>query len=332
MKFKIKKFLKILLITGLLIIFYCVISYRQIPEKINYGVSFNTLYAKELGLDWKEVYDVIIKDLKPKKIRLSAHWNLVMPENNKFNFDEIDYQVSEASKQNMEIILAVGKRLPRWPECHVPLWAQDLNQKETEEKILQYIEKVILRYRENKNIKIWQVENEPFLSIFASQHCNNFDKDFFDKEIILVKNLDPTREILITDSGELSTWRKTYKRGDIFGTTLYIYAWNKYFGDFRNFVWPSYYSMRRNIWNILYGKKEAIIVELSLEPWLDKQVKDESLEIQTQRMSKKHFENVLNFARKTGFKTQYLWGAEWWYYMKKQGNDWYFERGKELFK
>lgn len=332
MKKRKNKKLKIFFLVILcIIVFYNFISWRKIPEKINYGVSFNTLYAKELGLDWKKVYDAMIDELKIKKVRLAAHWDLVEPENDKFNFKELDYQVNEASQNDVEIILAVGKRLPRWPECHVPDWAIDLNKEQTETEILNYIETVINRYKENENIKIWQVENEPFLSMYARDHCLFFDKNFLDKEISFVKELDPERKILVTDSGELSTWARAYKRGDIFGNTLYIYAWNKNIGDFRSLVLPGFYSAKRNFWNLVYGKKESIIAEVSLEPWLDKPVVKEKTDIQLQRMSPQKFENVLKFAKQTGFETQYLWGAEWWYYMKLQGEPWYWEKGKEIF-
>jgi hypothetical protein len=38
-------------------------------------------------------------------------------------------------------------------------------------------------------------------------------------------------------------------------------------------------------------------------------------------MNAKRVEEILNFALDTGEKEQYLWGAEWWYYMKKKYND-----------
>lgn len=332
MRIKLRKFLNILLLIIVLGTFaYLGISYRKIPEKINYGVSFNTLYAKELGLNWQEVYDLIIDELKVEKIRLAAHWDLIEPENNEFNFKEIDYQVNKATKNDVEIILAVGKRLPRWPECHIPKWAENLDKDQTEKEILNYIEEVINRYKGNEKIKIWQVENEPFLSVFAKDYCTFFDKKFLDEEISFVKNLDSSRPILITDSGELSTWAKAYKRGDIFGSTLYVYAWNKVMGDFRNFVLPGFYSAKRNVWNLIYGEKESILAEVALEPWLDKSVVKEKLEVQVHRMSPQKFENVLEFAKETGFETQYLWGAEWWYYMKLQGEPWYWNKGKQIF-
>lgn len=327
-----KIFKRIIFVVVILIVIYLIFSFKKVPEKINYGVSFNTLYANELQLDWKEVYDAILNDLNVKRIRLSAHWDLIEPKNNQYNFVEIDYQVQKAVENDVEIILAVGNRLPRWPECHTPVWARDLDQKEKEAEVLEYIGRTINRYKDVSNIKIWQVENEPFLSIFAKEHCPPLEVDFLDKEIEFVRELDPSREILITDSGELSTWRKSYKRGDLFGTTLYVYAWNEFLGEFRNPVLPGFYSFRKNILNMIYGKRESIIAELALEPWLNKTPVEEDLDLQKNRMSRDKFERILEFAKKTGFETQYLWGAEWWYYMKTQGDDWYWERGKSVFK
>jgi hypothetical protein len=334
MKKKIKKIIKV--IVWIIIVVWIIVlllSIRTIPKKIDYGVSFNTLYARELGLDWKVVYNAIIDELGVKKIRLAAHWDMIEPEDDQFNFKELDYQIDKASLSGAEIILAVGKRLPRWPECHVPNWAFYLKQEGAEQEILEYIEQIVKRYRDNESIKIWQVENEPFFSMFAREHCNGFTEEFLEKEIQLVKNLDPQeRKVLVTDSGELSTWARSYRHGDIFGSTLYLYAWNKYTGDTRNWIWPGLYAMKRNIWNFFYGKKEAIVAELSLEPWLDRPVVEEKIEVQMKRMSPKRFDKILKFASKTGFRTQYLWGAEWWYYMNLQGEPWYWERGKEIFK
>lgn len=316
-----------------LIILYFVLSYSPRIEDPEYGISFNTVYAQELGLNWKEVYDAFFEELGVKKIRLAAHWNMVEPNQGKYNFSELDYQVEVAQKNNAEIIFAVGKRLPRWPECHVPQWAEELSKDQQERAILQYIEAVVNRYKNSPAISIWQVENEPFLSVFAQEHCTYFDKEFLKKEIELVRSLDvQKRPILVTDSGELSTWRKAFKLGDMFGTTMYVYSWNKYMGEFRNPFLPGFYTIRARIHNVFGNKTESIVAELALEPWLDKPVVQEKTEIQIHRMSPEKFETVLEFAKHTGMKTHYLWGGEWWYYMKLQGEEWYWEKGKELFK
>lgn len=321
----------VLILLVIISIFYIIFAWKKTVQDPTYGISFNTLYARELGLNWQEVYDAFIDDLDVKKIRLAAQWNMVEPENDKYNFRELDYQVKRAEEEGIDLIFAVGKRLPRWPECHTPSWAWGLNKDELEQEVLEYIEATIDRYKDSDAIKMWQVENEPYLHIFAKEHCHFFDAGFLDTEIDLVKKIDPTRKVMVTDSGELSTWREAYKHGDVFGTTLYVYAWNEFVGEFRNPFLPGFYSIRKNILNLIYGKREAMIAELALEPWLDKTIRDEKIEIQVHRMSPKKFDNVIEFAKKTGFETQYLWGGEWWYYMKLQDNPWYWNRGKEIF-
>ena len=117
-------FLVILLI-GVLSMWYLAQSKK--PDLITYGMSFNTMYAKELGLDWKETYDAIVDDLGVRHFRLAAHWPMIEPSDNNYNFSELDYQIKRAEEVNAEVILAVGRRLPRWPECHVPEWAKNLS-------------------------------------------------------------------------------------------------------------------------------------------------------------------------------------------------------------
>jgi hypothetical protein len=321
----------IIIIVGFVAVLYTTLAWRIPVTNPDYGISFNTLYARELGLNWKEVYDSLFSELGVKKVRLAAHWNMVEPEDNQFNFRELDYQIQTATRNDVEIILAVGKRLPRWPECHVPEWAWGFDREQEQEEILEYLEVVVNRYKDNSNIKLWQVENEPFLEVFAKDHCRSLNEEFLDSEIELVRKLDPSRKIMVTDTGELGTWRKPYSKGDVFGTTLYLYSWNNILGEFRNPFLPGFYSGRRNLWNLVYGKKEMMIAELSLEPWLDKPVVEETVEVQTKRMSPKKFDNILQFAKNTGIETQYLWGGEWWYYMKLQGEPWYWEKGKEIF-
>lgn len=318
----------VLLIPIFAFVFLSHTSYVESPE---YGISFNTLYAQELGLGWKNTYDALFEKLDIKKIRLAAHWDMVEPKEDEFNFIELDYQVQKAQDNGAEIIFAVGKRLPRWPECHIPDWALNLSKEEQEARILKYIERLIYRYKDYTAITIWQVENEPFLGMFAKDHCFDFDTNFLQKEIDLVKSIDSTRKVLLTDSGELSFWTKPFRMGDMFGTTMYVYSWNSVIGQFRNPFLPSFYTVRQNILRLFFGKKEVIIAELALEPWLNKPIIKERTDIQIERMSPKKFDTVIEFAKRTGIETQYLWGAEWWYYMDLQGDPWYMNRAIELF-
>ncbi len=120
-----KIFLILLTIILILSLFTLYLAQAEKSEKITYGMSFNVMYANELSLDWKETYDAILNDLGVRHLRLAAHWPMVEPEAGKYNFTELDYQLEKANEVGADAILAVGRRLPRWPECHVPEWAKN---------------------------------------------------------------------------------------------------------------------------------------------------------------------------------------------------------------
>lgn len=308
-----------------------VLASKPVPKNITYGMSFNTPYARELGLDWRATYDAIINDLEVRHFRLAAHWPMVEPAPNVYNFEELDYQVQRAEEVGATVIMAVGRRLPRWPECHVPDWVKKLSQEEQNAEQLEYMTAVVERYKDSPAIIMWQVENEPFLKVFAYEHCGDLDADFLDKEIELVKKLSPTRQILVTDSGNLGLWNGAYSRGDVFGTSVYVHFWNPELGQFRTVLPPFAYRVKDNLMKLIHGNKTSMLIELSAEPWLLEPVTDVPLETQFTRMNLEKFEDILSYARETRFDNQYLWGAEWWYWLSLQDNPEMWERGKKLF-
>ena len=323
--------LGLLLLVILLVVAVFFLAQKEKPHTITYGMSFNTMYARELGLDWKDTYDAILDDLQVRHLRLAAHWPMIEPKANTYNFEELDYQVNRAEEVGATVVLAVGRRLPRWPECHVPNWAQDLSEVDRRAAQLKYMETVINRYKASPAVTVWQVENEPFLEVFAFDYCGKLDTDFLDKEISLVRTLDGTRPILITDSGNLGTWQGAYSRGDMFGTSVYVHFWNPELGQFRTFLPPWFYRVKDNFMAVIYGEKPTLLIELSAEPWLVEPIVDVPLETQFTRMNLEKFEDILAYAEDTRFETQYLWGAEWWYWLKLQDRPEMWDRGKKLF-
>lgn len=304
---------------------------KPVPEQITYGMSFNTPYARELGLDWRETYDALIDDLQVRHFRLAAHWPMVEPVPNVFNFAELDYQIKRAEEVGATVVLAVGRRLPRWPECHIPTWVRELSLAEQQSVQLRYMEQVIRRYQNSPAVVMWQVENEPFLNVFATEQCGELNVPFLEKEIALVRELDTTRQILVTDSGNLGTWVGAYRRGDVFGTSVYVHFWNPELGQFRTVLPAWAYRVKDNLMKTFYGEKPTVLIELSGEPWLLEPITDVPIEVQFTRMNLQKFEDILSYAEATRFDTQYLWGAEWWYWLSLQGHPEMWERGKRLF-
>lgn len=327
-----KKILWLVLIFSLLLI-VCLflLSRKAKPTEITYGMSFNTPYARELGLNWQETYDAILDDLGVRHLRLAAHWPMVEPVQGQYNFTELDYQIERAEAVGAEVVLAVGRRLPRWPECHIPEWLPALSEVERQAAQLSYMEAVVNRYKDNPAVKYWQVENEPFLAVFAYEYCGDLDKDFLDQEIALVKKLDSSRLVLLTDSGNLGQWLPAYKRGDAFGTSVYVYFWNPELGQFKTVMPAWLYRVKENFTALLYGRKPTFLIELSAEPWLVEPITKVPLEVQFSRMDVEKFDDIIEYAKDTRFDQQYLWGAEWWYWLKLQGHPEMWERGKKLY-
>jgi len=314
----------------LLIVGFFFVGKPPQAKEITWGVNFSQKHATNLGLDWKETYLALLDDLKVKNIKLITHWDLIEPTKDGYVFDDLDWQVGEVKRREGKIILVIGMKTGRWPECHIPDWAKNLKKEEQQKEILGIIEKIVLRYGDSQAIRYWQVENEPF---FPFGECPWMDKEFLKKEIDLVKSLDyKKRPVVISDSGELSLWFGAAKFGDLVGTTMHRKVWFKEFKKYVDYPFPPvYYWRRAQIIKKLFSK-EVICVELQLEPWCPRSLYDCSIEEQQKTMNLEKFKENVKFAKETGFDTFYLWGAEWMYLIKeKQGLPEIWEEAKKLF-
>lgn len=312
-------FAALFLLAFFLIIFLLSQGKNYKKEELKYGITFSKKKAVELGLDWRKAYSDIMDGLKIKKLRLAAYWDEIEPERSRYNWDDLDWQLEEAQKKGIDVILAVGGRLPRWPECHFPAWTNSLGKEEREGLILDYIKETVKRYKGHGNISAWQVENEPFLSHFGE--CPELDPNFLDKEIAAVKELD-SRPIVITDSGELSFWVSAAKRADIFGTTMYRDTYSSHLKRYIHYpIGHWFFHLKRNITKLFAKPKEWIVIELQGEPWCPIEFHKASKADRDRTMNPQKFREIIDFAQKTGFQTFYLWGAEWWYWEREVNGD-----------
>ena len=314
-----KKIIILSLIIILVLLLVISFSLDFSKKDIKWGVTFSPIYAQyELGLDWQETYLAILDDLKVDNIRLSAYWNEIEVERDVYNFEKLDWQIAEASKRNVDIILAVGRRLPRWPECHDPAWLKDLPSDEAGTEQLELVDLVVERYDKVKNIRLWQVENEPFLGTFGK--CPPLDKDIFFKEIDLVRTLS-AKPILVTDSGELNFWIGAAKTGaEVVGSTLYKVVYNENIGYIRYPIPGWFYLVKASFIKTFFDTKSVINSELQAEAWHTE--KKDLIQMTTAETDKsldlKQFKNNMIFAKKAGFDEIYFWGVEWWYFLKVQ--------------
>ena len=309
-------------VVGIIFIFagLWLLSYSGVPDnKPKTGVTFSPRYAQELGLNPEKVFDEIVTDLNPQIIRLPIYWDEVEKVKGVYDFSKVEQYMTKLSNNNIETVLVVGFKQPRWPECFQPMWSKTEQEEEFTKSILSLVEKEVVHFQKYENIKYWQLENEPFLDFGI---CPKPNYKRVQKEIELVKSLDD-RPILMTDSGELSTWVPVLNLTDIFGTTLYRTVWNPWFGIVE-YPWPpAFYQLKATLTRFISGNmdKEIIISELQAEPWPDekKSLGQIPMAEQQRLFSTNQLLNNFEYAKKTNFKEVYFWGVEWWFFMKQSG-------------
>ena len=125
-------------------------------EEVRIGTTFSPLQCEYFGMDWKKAYLAIL-DEGFDIIRVSAYWDEIEKEEGVYDFTVLDWQVEQARKKGVPVVLAVGIKVPRWPEYHIPDWLEEQmrfgigakisNNRLLREKTFQFIEKTVLRYK-----------------------------------------------------------------------------------------------------------------------------------------------------------------------------------------
>src|SRR3989344_7145950 len=74
-------------------------------ENIVWGVNFSQKHAAALGLNWAEVYLALMDDLGAGRVKIATYWDLLEPEEYKYQWEDLDWQGEQAEKAAGEPIL-----------------------------------------------------------------------------------------------------------------------------------------------------------------------------------------------------------------------------------
>ncbi len=305
------------------IIFVCVVLFFiGRPQKgIAWGITFSTIRATELGFNPQQLFEKILTDLRPQKIRLPVYWSELEPQQGHFDFTTYDALLGQADKQNIQIILGLGKKQPRWPECHQPEWYNGLTTEQQNEAQLHMVDIAVAHFKSHTSIAAWQIENEPYFQY--GPDCAQTPSELYEKELKSVKKLD-SRPTIATDSGEKGAWIGVARSGaNILGATMYREAYYEKQGKYVTYPLPWWtYNIKAGAVRLLTGANKVIGVELQAEPWLKiSNPAYTSHDEQVLHMNPKILQDNIDYATKVGFSENYLWGVEWWYWMQKNHDD-----------
>ena len=204
-----------------------------------------------------------------------------------------------------------------------------INKEEKQESSLLFLKEVINHYSSEEIIKSWQIEDNPFQK--TSEKCVEIDKEFLNKEISLVKETDFTRRpVMLTVSGELGNWFNPALISDNLGISVYRNSWTQYWGYFNYPIRPVFYKKMSDLIKFFTEINDVIIIELQAEPRGSKLISEMFPREWDRSMSLDKFKDTISYIKRAGFDEVYLIGAEWWYYMKGEGNNSFWNEAKKL--
>jgi hypothetical protein len=314
---------KALIVIVTLITFFAAGSYAmalwyqhgQKGQPVALGVSFIPDYASYLGVNPQKTMDALI-GIGVRNFRLVSYWNDIEPTEGHYDFSQLDWQFQKAEAAQAHIILTIGLRQPRWPECHEPRWV-NISQPSTnwQPQLEQYMSAVINRYKHSPALQSYQLENEYFLKGFGT--CTDMSRGRLVSEYNLVKQLDPHHAVIIGRSNNGLGTPLGQPTPDEFSISIYQRVWDATVTHrYIQYPFPSWwYATLAGVQKLTTGKN-MMIAELQAEPWPPhgKNIPDVSLAEQNKSFNAARLKNTIKFAEQTGMKDINLWGAEYWYY------------------
>ncbi len=295
-------------------------SSRQQPLQL--GATFIPDYAESFGLDPQDTLKATITDLGVKRLRLVSYWENGETKRGTYDFSFLDWQFKMAQEHGVKVSLAIGLRQPRWPECHIPAWAEKIPKSQWEPELMKYIAAVVDRYKNNPALDSYQLENEFFLKVFGI--CPDFSRDRLVAEYNLVKQHDPHHTLVVSMSNNAIGTPVGQPTPDMWAISVYKRVWDKTITK-RYFEYPIpawYYAFRAGWVKITRGH-DSFIHELQAEAWpaADMAIQDAPIAEQNKSLDAKRLKDRFKYGRATGMRTIDLWGVEWWYWRKVKLND-----------
>lgn len=308
------------------------------------GASFSHTHLKSLGIAPLEALKAF-KKLGLTWIRLGCYWNEIENKKGVFNFSKILPLVEYCEKNNINILMTIGMKAPRWPEYYLPEWLlsktkiRKASTLSTDNSFLftnttSFVNNCVKKLKKYKSIKIWQVENEPLDP--SGPKWLRISPEMLQKEVESVKKIDPERKILINCWGNELTLRKVYKKilpmCDFLGLDIYLKHPAPILKWFHRYLGPldSHQKLIQIAEEIKSKGNKLWITELQAEPWeADKIISEKK---NPPSFPPNRFAKNLNFVLKLKPDVVLFWGFEYWYWRRKNGDPRYWLKAKETIK
>lgn len=299
--------------------------HTQAGKPLELGVSFIPDYAQSLGVDPQQTMDALL-GIGVKQLRLVSYWSDAEPTQGSYDFSQLDWQFKKAEAAHAKISLSVGLRQPRWPECHMPDWAQSETESTWQPQLEAYMSAVVNRYKNSPALESYQVENEFFLKGFGTcqEIPGSMDRSRLISEYNLVKKLDTHHIVIVNRSNNALGWPVGQPQPDEFGVSIYKRVWDAGVTHrYLEYPQPAWYYAFVAGWQKIVTGRDMIVHEMQAEAWAPngKLITQISLAEQNKSLNAERLQGRFQYGKATGMKTIDLWGAEYWYYRQQVLHD-----------
>lgn len=195
------------------------------------GISFRPPQIDALGLELRGSLERLLQ-YPFDVLRLGAYWRRLEPAPGQFVPDELDWQLEAAERAGKQVLLCVGAlKCFGYPEFFVPPWRLPrpiregiLVRPDTHPTLLQagleFIQRIVERYRDCRAIVGWQVEHES-VDPLGLEHSWRLSRAYVQAEIDAVRAADSShRPVLLNGFLPMSNvvaaqqWWRTRDQGD----------------------------------------------------------------------------------------------------------------------
>jgi hypothetical protein len=298
--------------------------HSQAGQPVEQGVSFIPDYAASLGVDPQKTMDALL-GIHVRHFRLVSYWSDIERTPSHYDFSQLDWEFKKAEAKHASIILTVGLRQPRWPECHSPNWI-DTSQPAShwQPQLETFMRAVINRYKNSPSLESYQLENEYFLKGFGRCPPSAMTRQRLVDEYNLVKKIDSLHPVIVGRSNNAIGLPLGQPQPDEFSISVYKRVWDAGVTHrYLEYPYPAwYYGFLAGLQKIVTGKN-MVIGELQAEAWPPRgqTIQETSLVEQNKSLNAHRLTARFKYGRATGMRGIYLWGAEYWYYRKVKLGD-----------
>jgi hypothetical protein len=302
-----------ILSAGAILVAAFLFSQTVFVQRPTYGFTFSNMYAESLGLDAQTTYRAALEELHPSFVRIPVYWDRIALGPSVRDWSSVDTLLALSQEYHVPVVLAVGYKVPRYPECFAPDWTNAMDDDAFTQTLRAFVRETVLRYRHHPALWRWQVENEVF---YPFGDCTRSTTKHLASEIADIRTQDSEHPIMITVSGEQQLWATQATAGDIVGTSVYRFARNTKVGAVVFPLTPLWYWLQAVS---ISPFAPTVISELQAEPWFEVAPLSLPPLQAAERFTAQDLLAADTFARRTGISEIAFWGVEWWYYLKIHG-------------